>query len=654
MSDDLSARLHRLRAAVAGARPPDLPEHLLAAWARVRAVMDWAPGHWLGWIGVDPLGAGALLREVRAALGPQLEVISLDEGLADDQALERLLAPSHPPVALAWVACGGPRAEDLLRWRRVHLLLNERRERLARARPGGVLFVGPAGALEVAREAAPDLWTMRSLALWPAADVDGSHLKVLRALARAEDVRDAPLRDMHALFHELVAVPEGRSRALREWTAAQLLGHIRELRARVEGTAGPVQGETADGWVFFVVAAVARGEAFAERELAELLHERRVPARLRVELALNALRLLSRGTDRRALASDQVAAIAVEGLRYALDPDSAIDALPFVSPLLALWTGPYGARSGELAPAARALRAHLGPVPSGEDARRGAAALELALAEVELHQKQTQLAIARLSAAAELGAEERPEQRLALLGLSLLALGGVRGTLARARAALVADLEAGVPPSAYILWLNLARRIAAAGGRRWVLLRLRRFVAALPPDSPALALAVQVLGREMQLAGHPRAGAQAVHRARAALASNSPAALGLALLEAELSVEAGWWRRAEAALAANADGAAGADLGVFGALSFALALARGDLAGATALVARLRSDVESMPDGGAALRWRCSTWAIRALPAAVRRVDDPKRFVREALRVVLQLPEPAPGWADALRQALDP
>ncbi|MBL8615090.1 MAG: hypothetical protein JNM72_05700 [Deltaproteobacteria bacterium] len=146
-------------------------------WSLWTAQLDWGTGAWLGWAFGSPTLIDALRLRIavhRGAKSPLLpsaeaevgvEVLHLDSAADLEPTLLTLLAPPPPALQLRWVRCGRRTGEALRAWRELHMRLNERRHFLMQNNPGGVIFAGPAGLLGATRAAAPDLWTVRSVAV---------------------------------------------------------------------------------------------------------------------------------------------------------------------------------------------------------------------------------------------------------------------------------------------------------------------------------------------------------------------------------------------------------------------------------------------------------------------------------------------------------
>lgn len=140
-----------------------------AAWQSLRQHIEWTSGFWLGWIFTDHTPSGRELFDRAAALV---------HGLGRRSALREPDVPEALTEQLAWLLGGADgvdgcvaieirsQGEDWVEhWDQFLLRLNERRELLRRTMRGGLLLITPTALKPHARTAAPDLWSIRSLAL---------------------------------------------------------------------------------------------------------------------------------------------------------------------------------------------------------------------------------------------------------------------------------------------------------------------------------------------------------------------------------------------------------------------------------------------------------------------------------------------------------
>jgi tetratricopeptide (TPR) repeat protein len=134
--------------------------------------------HWLGFLFLaSPRTASVFRERLDASLRQQarsLAVIQPASPAELETTIVELLKPSGPDQGCVWLeGLGSVRtaeqgSEWSAAWGRLLLRLNEVRDRLSRTLPeSGVLLVARPGIKNLARTAAPDLWSARSLVLEP-------------------------------------------------------------------------------------------------------------------------------------------------------------------------------------------------------------------------------------------------------------------------------------------------------------------------------------------------------------------------------------------------------------------------------------------------------------------------------------------------------
>ncbi|RME24594.1 MAG: hypothetical protein D6798_10845, partial [Deltaproteobacteria bacterium] len=140
-----------------------------AAWQSLRQHVEWAEGFWLAWVFTDhPPTAEELRRRLAAASIHPMQVFDLQEQADVARILRGLLADEPAPEGHVWVRCRettGDSAGLRQAWTELHLRLNERREALRTRLRAGLILAGPRAWKADARDAAPDLWSIRSLVL---------------------------------------------------------------------------------------------------------------------------------------------------------------------------------------------------------------------------------------------------------------------------------------------------------------------------------------------------------------------------------------------------------------------------------------------------------------------------------------------------------
>ncbi len=140
------------------------------AWERLWPQLALRQGFWIGFIfGADL----TIVRELesRAANVLRARARGVESRYASD--------PEDLPTLLRWVLAGVPVAAGLVwvvgvaggrqewatAWREFLQRLNEQRDFLRKAVPAGIVLVLPPGLLPMARDAAPDLWSYRTMSL---------------------------------------------------------------------------------------------------------------------------------------------------------------------------------------------------------------------------------------------------------------------------------------------------------------------------------------------------------------------------------------------------------------------------------------------------------------------------------------------------------
>jgi len=150
-------------------RPTELSASGEAAWQSLHQHAEWAKDPWLAWVFTDhPPTATELRRRLERQSMAPLRLLELRAAEDVERILKALLSGPRPEGHV-WVRAAG--AEDAARaaWVNLHLRLNERREPLRQRLPGGLVLQAPRSWKAAAREAAPDLWSVRSLVLEPGA-----------------------------------------------------------------------------------------------------------------------------------------------------------------------------------------------------------------------------------------------------------------------------------------------------------------------------------------------------------------------------------------------------------------------------------------------------------------------------------------------------
>lgn len=260
-------------------------------WRRLRRHLEWSVEHWLGFLFVTSPAVAGVFRDRLAAVLRQrarpLTVLHPATPAALEAAILDLLRPAGEKSGCVWLEglgssrSAGQRAEWSAAWGRLLLRLNEVRDRLRRTLPGaGVLLVARPEVKELARTAAPDLWSARSLVLEPGAGTGlprtesrtpGRPSAEVFALGDPEtparEVRESAPADYGTGRTEeatlLEALRRGEGLLQLERPAEALADALRaaDLAARVEAT-----GRRAEALWLATRAAVADGDRVAAAE----------------------------------------------------------------------------------------------------------------------------------------------------------------------------------------------------------------------------------------------------------------------------------------------------------------------------------------------------------------------------------------------------
>jgi tetratricopeptide (TPR) repeat protein len=165
-------------------RSESLGEQAESEWLRLRRQWELAEGFWLGFLFVDSYLVATQFRErlsqlLRSQVGQTLlltarEPDDLRPSQRSPSLVDQLLAEPARGAQVIWLE-GLPGREDTVQpvsawenaWGELLLRINERRERLRRELSGGLLIVASPGVRDAVRDAAPDLWSIRSIVLSP-------------------------------------------------------------------------------------------------------------------------------------------------------------------------------------------------------------------------------------------------------------------------------------------------------------------------------------------------------------------------------------------------------------------------------------------------------------------------------------------------------
>lgn len=326
-------------------------------WARLRNQLELASGFWLGFVfAPSPAPVGALQQRAEQLLRLQVRpTLSIDPANPADltEVLPRLFADDARATGCVWVNAvhvDSPDRRWTAAWEQLLLRLNERRDSLRRHLAGGLVLVAHPIVKPLARDAAPDLWSVRSLVieLRPVVRTEAeggrrsfsadreSAVSSRRGIRLAGATRGSPVR---LLLDEVdAALSDGRS--------GEAAGKARRVIELLEsGTAPDEDLATALAWL-------SRAEEAAGDYPAAVEHARRaLRARGGVDDALG-LELLKRAGSLAGLLGDLEASIdayeqMVAAARRSMGDAPAHEALAVLSDGLG-WLGDARSRAGDL------------------------------------------------------------------------------------------------------------------------------------------------------------------------------------------------------------------------------------------------------------------------------------------------------------------
>ena len=146
-------------------------------WQRLRQQLELAQGFWLGFVFAPSPGQAAELRsrteQLLRAHARHTKVVSPRTPNELSSALSDVFAKDSADAGCVWIECvrsdsplaDGTTGQWTLAWDSLLLRANERREAIRRHLSGGLVFAAPPEIKPRARDAAPDLWSLRSLVL---------------------------------------------------------------------------------------------------------------------------------------------------------------------------------------------------------------------------------------------------------------------------------------------------------------------------------------------------------------------------------------------------------------------------------------------------------------------------------------------------------
>src|SRR5216683_3863364 len=146
-------------------------------WQRLRQQLELAEGFWLGFVFVrSPRQAASLRSRTEQLLRVHARATKAVVPETPDElrsALSDVFAKDSAAVGCLWIECvrsdpplaDGTAGPWTSAWDSLLLRANERREAIRRHLAGGLVFAAPSEIKPRVRDAAPDIWSLRSLVL---------------------------------------------------------------------------------------------------------------------------------------------------------------------------------------------------------------------------------------------------------------------------------------------------------------------------------------------------------------------------------------------------------------------------------------------------------------------------------------------------------
>ncbi len=148
-----------------------------AEWQRLHRQLELGDGFWLGFLfSPSPRSVAILRRRLENHLrhkAEKLRLLQVDRPEDLLPSLTKLFEPESAAAGCVWVeaihvdskAADGEAGPWTQAWDQLFLRTNEKRDALRGFLKGGLVFVAPLGVKPRLREAAPDLWSVRSIVL---------------------------------------------------------------------------------------------------------------------------------------------------------------------------------------------------------------------------------------------------------------------------------------------------------------------------------------------------------------------------------------------------------------------------------------------------------------------------------------------------------
>jgi tetratricopeptide (TPR) repeat protein len=215
---------------------PELGEAGEKHWTRLRAQIELAESFWLGFVFSPSPRSVIILRErAERLLRTQTQTLLLVRPSTPDElrsVLPMLLESPEPVRAgCTWIEAvredspGAPEQPWTRAWDELFLRMNERRDALRARLKGGLVFAAPPGIKPRVRDAAPDLWSVRSLVI----DLD--------AMARPGNMARAPSRE-RASTEESLPAPDPEFALAEAGRRAAKGAEVSQAQALMQATAG--------------------------------------------------------------------------------------------------------------------------------------------------------------------------------------------------------------------------------------------------------------------------------------------------------------------------------------------------------------------------------------------------------------------------------
>ncbi len=266
-----------------------------AEWQRLRRQVELSPGFWLGFLfSHSPRASRVLAARLDAVYRSHARRLQTLRAESPDEVLRiltRLFSADARSADAVWVVADRDLATQRRQawataWHEFFLRLNERRDRLRREFSGGLILEVPPEIKSEVRNAAPDLWSIRSLVLEPAEPA------VQRAAPELPGRQAAPDRRLQPADESPDVIPAGQRTRLAK-AAGPLEREVTALLRAVEGLLAADQagraveqatqavdllaaGDQGHPLLIDALAALARAEAADGDDAAALGHFRRL------------------------------------------------------------------------------------------------------------------------------------------------------------------------------------------------------------------------------------------------------------------------------------------------------------------------------------------------------------------------------------------